>query len=123
RVYLYQRYFSSWRGNGSWDRRHGGGTIAIFDAISDPPPWRNIRIDVRSDKIFAWWEDGPKATEFDLTELEESNQKYLAERRSVRPGDATVAQVDPSFARHGGIGLYIHGGSAAFRNVVLEPSH
>jgi hypothetical protein len=85
-------------------------------------PWRQLTLDVSPDGVRAWW--GPKdqavgvlSSDYLLGEA----QRVLRNVQRREPTNLFARGLDPTYAPRGSLGLFVYGGAAYFRRVVLEP--
>jgi serine/threonine-protein kinase len=86
-----------------------------------PPRWRKLAVEVSPQRLVGWWEDEPRPLGAVLIPaLEKNGEDVLAShRKEPRHGD--LRAVHAALDLRGPIGLAVCYGSAAFRNVVIEP--
>ncbi len=84
-------------------------------------PWRTLVIDVHADHAVASLSGVPTGP----LGFKAVNEKLATQVVTLLARDAAryglLADVDPHLDRSGSLGLLVHRGNAAFRNVVLEP--
>jgi hypothetical protein len=82
-----------------------------------PAPWRKLAVRVTPEKIEAFWEDEPfgAVSRQDLVPL-------LRRLKRFQPQSDDFPLTLPTFPHQGGVGLYVTGGSASFRGVVVTPA-
>jgi serine/threonine-protein kinase len=84
--------------------------------------WRNLSIVVTPDSIHAVWENNEALpVDCPLKEMETETAKSLKELRQDSALQPWADAVRPAFQPRGGVGLFVLRGSAAFRNVTIEP--
>jgi hypothetical protein len=83
-------------------------------------PWRLLVLEVTPECVRAFWESR-QVGGLPTADMRANTRKLLPGLVAVRPEDPAAQAVDPSFAPRGGLGLYVHNGSASFRSVTVEP--
>ncbi len=89
--------------------------LITFPAACQPPgknPWRQLAVEVTPAAVGLFWQ-GKQVGEVTHESLNKGIRDQFA-------GDAKLREVDLSFAPHGGIGLFIDGGNAAFKDVHIN---
>jgi serine/threonine-protein kinase len=101
-------------GPGAGANRSSSGLVDHpFEPQIKPSPWRPLAVVVTPDQVAVEW-DGGKVRALKRAELA-GRMRFFARRGPDLGG------IEPPFAPGGGLGLYVHRGSASFRNVVIEP--
>jgi serine/threonine protein kinase len=95
-----------------------GGAIPFFPALREPADWRRIevRMDAKSN-ITLFWGEAAKEN------LKAESVDHGAIDRGMMNADSGQPKFDPptgSLWPRGGIGLFVWGGSASFKNVVIN---
>jgi hypothetical protein len=57
----------------------------------------------------------------DATTFVQASDAYIAERRKEPQNEIFVRNLTSAFVPRGGVGLYLHQGSASFRRVAIDP--
>jgi hypothetical protein len=88
---------------------------------SQPSPWRRLAIVVTPEKVDLYWEKTP--VECVLIKTIPASGKWSLDEVFTVPTrhDKSVAGVPTRFSPRDGLGLYVMGAEASFRNIVLEP--
>ncbi len=110
-----------------WEPGFSTGPALIFTPTApNEPTWRTLVLEVTATGIRGWWGDEPGSAlsfvgELSATALVEGTKAYLEVRQRLQADDPHFHGLQPRFAPRGGLGLYVHQGSASFRHVVVEP--
>src|SRR5208282_1264510 len=89
--------------------------LTTFPPGCQPPgknQWRHLAVEITPTNVELFWE-GSKVGELTLESLNNEIRDYFA-------ADTKLRGIDLSFAPHGGIGLFIDGGKAAFKDVHVK---
>jgi hypothetical protein len=101
---------------GPWAKWHQAPNppIAHF-ALSDLKAWHRLAVEVNQTEVILQWENEPACAipYADLNKVGGFIQRGQAERNP--------AVIAPMFGPRTGLGLFVSGGKAAFRHVVVEP--
>ena len=81
--------------------------------------WFSLAVRVSPDGILATF-DGERI-ELNPEEIADLVEQGLPIVRARHPGDASIQNVRPAFDPRGGLGLFLRSGSAAVRNVTVQP--
>jgi hypothetical protein len=83
--------------------------------------WREIVVEVRKDRIHAFFDRGSYGAH-PLTAHERCLTDHFAQVLQQQPVKcAFYGAAAPTFHRHGGLGIFVRQGSAAFARVSIEP--
>ncbi|MBI3410079.1 MAG: serine/threonine protein kinase [Planctomycetes bacterium] len=83
-------------------------------------PWRTIAIEVYPDRFRAYWQN--KLVEgIGWKAINATSAKNLSNRIQLPGGVNELKVIDPDFGPQQGLGLFVTGSAAEFRNVVIEP--
>ena len=97
--------------------RNIGGTRAFPPArqLPESQPWRHLAVEVGKDAIRAAWDGVPIGWPFPLASISLETDKL---HKNTKLDPATLL---PLFSMQHACGVYVHQGSASFKNVVIEP--
>jgi hypothetical protein len=88
--------------------------------LGTPAPWRRLIVVVTEERVTASWEPAVGGQVERIADVSRQTlESYLREQLCVNPD---LKNVRPGFAPPLGLGLYVWGGEASFRSIVLEPS-
>jgi serine/threonine-protein kinase len=82
--------------------------------------WRQLAVEVGPERARVFWE-GKCIDEPDWAELNRDAERWLRDQLKSMPNLTPLKDVRPQFAPRQALGLFVHEGSASFRNVVVEP--
>jgi hypothetical protein len=107
-----------------WDegqtaRATDGGPECFVAAGDEETEWRTLTVEVTRRGLTAYWGKEPKIYAGTLTAA--AYQEGLSQSARDMPAHVKVREAPVAFAVRGGVGLYVKGGSASFRNVAIEP--
>jgi eukaryotic-like serine/threonine-protein kinase len=123
-VRLFYRLYRDGNPATHWDAGVAGQSAELFRAagLTPAPPWRTLTLLVTPERVEARWDvREERVGHLVPAGLPAATLDALNDLRDLRPGDPSVAEVDPAFALPGSLGLYLYDSSASFRNVTIEP--
>jgi serine/threonine-protein kinase len=97
------------------------GPRAYFEpAGTGSKEWRELTVEVTPAGVLGFWGDRAMGM-LTAKELVDYTNEHLKETRKTNPEDPFVHGLTPLYAPRGGLGLYVHNGTASFRYVAIEP--
>jgi hypothetical protein len=88
------------------------------DTIGRPGPWRTLAVDVSPAGVEALWSPEGGALEAVQEASAGTLRRYVASRKKF---PVAMPEVPTEFRPRSGLGLYVYGGKASFRRVVVQP--
>jgi hypothetical protein len=82
--------------------------------FSNSSGWRQLTVEVTPEALTVYWEDQQL-----VGSIVPSVMLKMARQPLLHQKD--MVGIDPPFSPHGGLGLFVEGSAAFFRNVVIEP--
>lgn len=95
------------------------GTPMLFQPRKEKP-WRPIAFEVYPDHFCVFWEN-QLVEEIAWKEIKATSARNLSNRIQLRGGVDELKVIAPDFGPRQGLGLFVIGSAAEFRNVVIEP--
>jgi serine/threonine-protein kinase len=95
-----------------------GRSATLFKLVNESR-WRDLAVEVDPERFQVFWE-GSRVDGGTWAELSQYACNYVKER-SEHPALACLAGVVPACSPRQGLGLFVEGGGASFKNVVIEP--
>jgi hypothetical protein len=95
-----------------------GLPIEPTNPFAEPGPWRTLTVEVRPEGVKASWLDD-KGNEVTVDEASSALLEKLV--RGRKAGSKLLSDVPTEHRPRSGLGLYIFGGKASFRRIVVEP--
>jgi eukaryotic-like serine/threonine-protein kinase len=94
--------------------------IQYFEPAVGKDKWRPLEMEVTADAIHGAIDD-MKGGFLPASTFVEATREYVTTVPTIKPDDFCPCIKPIAFVPRGGVGLYVRNGTAAFRNVVLEP--
>jgi serine/threonine-protein kinase len=109
-------------GAGAGRHRGQGLKPVLFQAAGlAGGPWRTVTAEVGPDEVHALWEGTREVGKLSAGQIVSGAQNLLLQARKQRAHDPQLMQINPHYNPRAPLGIYVRNGSAAFRNVTVEP--